>query len=100
MLIGFSKRWGQDDCRWNYCGGDWNYRTMDGFMDFYGIKEAWITGRESYFENEKEVECFEYSGRATKEIERLKRHWHIEYCKACNPVQFLINKIDFRPGKI
>lgn len=85
MLISFSKCWGQDDNRWNYPGGDWNYRTMSGFMAFYGIKEAWITGKETYYEGENEIECFEYSGWATKEIERLKKHWVFEYCKP-NPV--------------
>ena len=90
MLISFSKMWGHDECRWNYCGGDWNYRTMIGFMNFYGIKESWITGRETYFENDKEIECNEYTGWATKEIERLKKHWHVEYCKPCVVARFLI----------
>ena len=65
MLINFSKAWGQDDCRWNYCGGDWNFRTMSAFMVFYGIREAWIIGKMAYFEGEKEVECNEFAGRAT-----------------------------------
>lgn len=83
MLISFSKAYGQDDNRWNYCGGDWNYRTMAGFMSFYGMKEVWITGKDKYFEGEKEIECNEYTGWATKEIERLKKHWYVEYCKPC-----------------
>jgi len=80
MFIEFSKVWGQDENRWNYCGGDWNYRTMTGFMSFYGIKEAWVTGTGSYYEGEKEIFCNEYTGWATKELDRLKKHWHIEYC--------------------
>lgn len=86
MLIEFSKAWGQDNYRWNYCGGDYNFQTMADFMEFYGIKKAWITGEESYFENEdseKEIKCKIYSGQATKEIDRLKRHWVYTICKPC-----------------
>lgn len=60
MLISFSKMWGDEENRWNYCGGDWNFRTMAGFMSFYGIKTAWITGKGAYLENDKEIECNEY----------------------------------------
>lgn len=83
MLISFSKAWGQDGYKWNYSGGDYNFRTMADFMDFYGIKSAWITGKEIYFEEENEIECNEYSGYATKEVERLKKHWYIQYCNPC-----------------
>lgn len=89
MLIEFSKEWGQHDCRWNYCGGDWNFRTMAGFMEFYGIKEAWISNTGTYFEDENDAagkKCFVYSAWATKEIERLKKHWHVEYCNPCGPL--------------
>lgn len=87
ILIEFSKIWGQDDHRWNYCGGDYNFHTMHGFMEFYGIKEAWIIGRCEYWktddENEVGIPCNEYAGWATKEIERLKRHWRVDPCKPC-----------------
>lgn len=88
MLIEFSKIWGQDDFRWNYCGGDWNFRTMAGFMEFYGIKEAWIVGKYRYYETDAESdedykECNVYAGWVTKEIEQLKKHWTVEYCKPC-----------------
>ena len=95
MLISFSKAWGQDDNRCNYPGGDWNFRTMTGFMLFYGIKEAWISGNDVYYEGEKEIKCFEYSGLATKEIERLKKHWVVEYCNSCDPIKnwkLILNK--------
>jgi len=86
MLIEFSKIWGQDNYMWNYCGGDWNFRTMGGFMKFYGIKEAWITGKSRYYKDENDeigIECYEYTGWATKEIERLKKHWVLDYCNPC-----------------
>lgn len=82
MFIEFSKAWGQDDCRWNYPGGDWNFRTMNGFMEFYGITSASISGKSEYYLNEKVIPCFEYTGWATKERERLLKHWHVEKCKA------------------
>lgn len=81
---------GQDRCRWNYCGGDWNFRTMNGFMRFYGIKEAKIIGKDVYSEDGKEIECFEYLGFATKQIERLKKHWIVEYCNPCRLINFKI----------
>jgi hypothetical protein len=70
MEIEFSKVWGQDDCRWNFCGGDWNFRTMAGLMTFYGIKEARIIGREIYYENERSKikVCNVYSGLVTINI--------------------------------
>ena len=81
MFIEFSKAWGQDENRWNYPGGDWKFSTMTELMEFYGISSATITGKSEYYEDEKAIPCFEYMGWATKEIERLKRHWHVEYCK-------------------
>jgi len=92
MLISFSKAWGQDEYRWNYSGGDYNFKSIIDFMEFYGIEEAWISGKEIYWEGEKEMICNEYSGRATKEIERLKKHWVVEYCKPCAPFKSHINK--------
>lgn len=78
MTISFSKAWGQWDFRWNYCGGDYNFRTMLGFMKFYGIKEAKIIGTDTYLDDDgNEVKCFEYEGVATKELERLKKHWAV-----------------------
>jgi len=78
IVISFSKRWGQDDHRWNYCGGDYNFRTIIGFMEFYGIKEAKIVGSDTYLQypdDEQEKQCYLYEGVATKELERLKRHY-------------------------
>lgn len=91
MLIEFSKAWGQDNHRWNYCGGDWNFKTITGFMVYYGIKEAWIVGKEKYYDSnsksdEDYKECNVYNGWATKEIERLKKHWVVDYCKPCKPL--------------
>lgn len=81
MMIEFSKAWGQDENRYNYCGGDWNFHTMAGLMQFYGIKEAWIDGKDSYWEDDKEIECNNYCGLATKNIELIKKHYVFEYCK-------------------
>lgn len=84
MWITFSKVWGQDEHRWNYCGGSWNFNSMSNFMQAYGIKEAFPIVKESYFdESGKEIECIEYSGYATKNLDLLKKHWHVEYCKPC-----------------
>lgn len=94
MLIKFSKIWGQDDCRWNFCGGDWNFRTIGGFMKFYGIKESWIIGKDRYYESDAEndedyKECNVYAGWATKEIERLKKHWVVDYCNPSTGIKIL-----------
>lgn len=83
ILIQFSKAWGQDEHRWNYCGGDLNFATLSRFMSFYGIKESWITGIDSYLKEGLDEVIFynEYSGYATKELDRIKKHWYTEYCK-------------------
>ena len=86
MVIEFSKAWGQDENRWNYPGGDYNFRTMTLLMEFYGIKEARIIGTETYFEGEKETPCNTFLGFATKEIERIKKHWLVEYCNPCKHI--------------
>lgn len=89
MWIEFSKAWGQNDCRWNYCGGDWNFDSMIDFMNFYGIREAKIIGKTSYYKDDnddKEIECYEYSGFARKHYEILLKHWRVDYCKSCNSI--------------
>lgn len=88
MLIEFSKMWGRDNFRWNYCGGDWNFRTIIGFMEFYGIKEAWVSGNSSYINEGKEIACLVYSGYATKHLDILKKHWTVDYCKQVSQFEF------------
>ena len=81
MYIEFSKMWGQDGNRWNYCGGDWNFSTMTEFMEYYGITEASPIGKEEYYEGEKPIPCTQYVGFATNHRDRLIKHWHVDYCK-------------------
>lgn len=85
MMISFSKSWGQDGYPWNYCGGDFNFRTLPDFMLFYGIKEARITGNDTYSDpkTSKILPCYEYSGWATKQLDRLRKHWAHQFCRPC-----------------
>lgn len=78
IQIYFSRAWGEDSIRWNYCGGDYNFKSLAGFMKFYGISKVWKTGEiETYYYKNREIDCWVYSGIATKELERLKKHWKI-----------------------
>lgn len=76
-MIQFSKIWGDWDTRWNYCGGDYNFRTLNAFMEYYGIKEATIIGKDEYIcDNDgKTKQCFSYEGFVTKELHGVKKHW-------------------------
>jgi len=94
MLIEFSKAWGQNEHRWNYCGGNWNFGSMIGFMEYYGIRKAWIVDQEYYFEDDKDVEteCNVYRGFPTKHLEEVEKHWATDYCTPCKGIN-LINII-------
>lgn len=75
VLIEFSKVWGQYDYRWNYPGGGWNFKTMSGFIDFYGIVEIKSEGFDFYEIDGKLFDCIQYQGLATKNIDLIRKHY-------------------------